>query len=411
MKKIFLIILLAINISLANEKVFEEINEEDNKELEKIKEELLKDKKVVIDLNTVQKAFFDIGSEGRTVNVHRYNPKETIKIRCRIFMKSTIILPDGEVPILATTGDNGSFEVELFKESDSKFKLDNVFTVKPNFLGTDTNLTIISASGRVYTFYLYSTGISDRRKPELINYITFDGQLPNHKALENLDEKDEKILSLEEKISELEKKINIEKEDKSIDLTNFNIANTQFDYIFKNELNLEAVFNDNKNTYFKFKDGYSIPKFYYKDDFNNNISVTFSIQKNIIKIPHLKKEWYLNLNGKNLLIKKSKEFEFKEVEKSWLVDMTKTDFSFIYLEKGDEDLKPEAVFHDNEFTFFKFDLSDGFKKLPALFKVLDSYDSPIVNFERIGDFIVAKTVDKSFTLRQGEQHFCIRYKK
>ncbi len=410
MKKLLLIFSFLI-ITVQAQNVYEEINEEDNQELERIKEELLKDKKVVIDLNTVQKAFFDLGSEGKTVNIHKYNPNETIKIRCRIFMKTTIILPENEVPVLATTGDNGSFEVELFKESDSKFKLDNVFTVKPNFLGTDTNLTIISSSGRVYTFYLYSTGINDKRKPELINYITFDGKLPDHKALENLDEKDEKILALEEKIDELEKKLSIEKEDKSIDLTNFNIANTQFDYEFKNEMNVEAVFNDKNNTYFKFKDGFSIPKFYYKDEFNNNNSVSFSIHKNIIKIPLLKTEWSLNLNGKNLVVKKLKTFEIKEAEKSWHIDMTKTDFSFALLQGGDDELKPEVVFHDNEFTFFKFDLSNGFKKLPALFKVLDGYDSPIVNFERIGDFIVAKTVDKSFTLRQGEQHFCIRYKK
>lgn len=407
MKKIFLKLLLITSLFS-----FDDVTTEStfNEDIEKTKEQLLNSKDMIIDLNAIQNAFFDKNSEGKTVTVYKYDVDETIKIRTRIFMKSTIILPKGEVPIFTAPGDNNSFTIELFKDSDSKFKLDNVFTVKPNFLGADTNLTVLGQSGRVYTFYLYSIGTEDNRKPNLLNYVTLDGKLPVTNEIENLDEKDKTIITLEEKINDLEKKLLIQQEDKSIDLTKFNISGTQFDYKFKSELYLEAVFNDRNNTYFKFKNGFSVPKFYYKDNLNNNVSVPYSIEKNVIKIKKLNKDWVLELDNKYLNINKIGKFEFKQSDKNWLVDMTKTDFSFMFT-KGDDELKPEAVFHDNEFTFFKFDLSNGFKKFPTLFKVLDGYDSPILNYEVIGDFIVAKSVNKSFTLRLGEQHFCIRYEK
>ncbi len=81
-----------------------------------------------------------------------------------------------------------------------------------------------------------------------------------------------------------------------------------------------------------------------------------------------------------------------------------------YRFKKEDDFKLKAVFNDDEFTYFKFDLSNGFKKFPAVFRVIDGYDNP-VNFEIVNDYLVAKVVNDKFTLRRGEKHNCIRLEK
>ncbi|RXJ82173.1 TrbG/VirB9 family P-type conjugative transfer protein [Arcobacter sp. F2176] len=409
MKKIFFILIaLSCYLFSFQDITTDTINTSDEA-ITKAQKDLLNGKDTVIDLNSIQKAFFVDKSEGKTVSVYKYNQNSTIKIRTRIFMKSTVILPDGEIPISAIFGEDTSFTIELLKDKETKYKLDNVFTVKPNFLGADTNLTVLGSSGRAYTFYLYSIGVDDKRKPNLLNYVTLDGALPKNNSIDNLDEKDKEIAALSEEIEDLKNKLSIQKEDKSIDLTKFNISGTQFDYKLKKAFSLEAVFNDKKNTYFKFKDGFSVPKIYYKDELNNNISIPYTIEKNILKVKKLSKDWVLELDGKYSNIEKIGKFEFKEILKTLIVDMTKTDFSFFFT-KGDKSLKPEVVFHDKEFTYFKFDISNGFKKFPPVFEVLDGHDSPVFDYEIVGEFIVTKSVNDAFTLRLGEKHFCIRYK-
>lgn len=324
-------------------------------------------------------------------------------------MKSTIILPKGEIPISNPSGDDKAFEVELLKEKDSKYDLNNVITVKAKMLGSDTNLTILTQSGRIYSFYLYSTSYESKKEPNLINYVTLDGKIPKVKKIDDLDIKDKKIVDLEKQIKNLQSKLQINQEEKSIDIKSFNINGVQFDYKFdKNDFKVEAIFNDKNYTYIKFKNGYQIPKLYYINELNDKISTPFSIDSNILKVKKLAKDWTLELNNSFLRISKLGNFKIKEYNKKWFVDMTTTNFEF-FSPDGDKTLAPEVVFHDNQFTYFKFNLSNGFKKLPTLFKVIDGYDNPIFNYEVVGDFIVAKLVHKKFTLRLGEKHYCIRY--
>lgn len=75
------------------------------------------------------------------------------------------------------------------------------------------------------------------------------------------------------------------------------------------------------------------------------------------------------------------------------------------VKKGNEWLQAEEIFSDNKFTYFKYD-KKKFPKLPAIFAVIDKQDSP-VETRTIGNYIIAETTNKKFTIRSGESYICV----
>ncbi|WP_104747711.1 TrbG/VirB9 family P-type conjugative transfer protein [Helicobacter cetorum] len=72
-------------------------------------------------------------------------------------------------------------------------------------------------------------------------------------------------------------------------------------------------------------------------------------------------------------------------------------------------LMPKEIFNDKHFTYFKFDKKLASSKFPVLYKVVDGYDNP-VNTRIVGDYIIAEDVSSKWTLRQGKDYLCIRFK-
>ena len=397
-------ILLVLCFSICTLAAFEDLTPEDTKEDPSSVKETPKIEENV-DLDSLQKAYLNDDNNDAII-VYKYDPKVLMKIRTRVLSKTTVILPKGEVPIGKNNGSTRGFNVELTKDKNPKFNLKNTFTITPAYVGIDTSLTIFGSSGRIYNFYLYSTDSTNKKIPNSTVYVTKDGNMPISSYVVNFDEKDKEILKLKKDIKKYEEKLNIAKQKKSKNLKKFNIADIQLDYKFDKDFKLEAVFNDDEYTYFKFDKKFNIPKFYRIDALNDKINMNFTIFENIIKVHKLSKVWHLDLNGSYLTIKKTGSFKMDYSHKKIFVDMTLTKFPFESI-SGDENLKPEIVFHDKEFTYFKFDISDGFKKFPSIYRVVDGYDNP-VNFEIVDDYIVVKILHDSFTLRLGEKHNCIR---
>lgn len=52
-------------------------------------------------------------------------------------------------------GDPSGFE--LTYPTNDHYDLSNMLVIKPLLIGVDTNLTVVGASGTIYTFYLFST--------------------------------------------------------------------------------------------------------------------------------------------------------------------------------------------------------------------------------------------------------------
>lgn len=78
-----------------------------------------------------------------------------------------------------------------------------------------------------------------------------------------------------------------------------------------------------------------------------------------------------------------------------------------FVQDGEEDLKAKKIFRDNKFVYFKYDKDYSLSTFPALFKVIDGFDSPI-NFRVIGDYLVAETIADKFTLKIENKHVCVR---
>ncbi|AFI05048.1 TrbG/VirB9 family P-type conjugative transfer protein [Helicobacter cetorum] len=77
--------------------------------------------------------------------------------------------------------------------------------------------------------------------------------------------------------------------------------------------------------------------------------------------------------------------------------------------KSNLSLMPKEIFNDKHFTYFKFDKKLASSKFPVIYKVVDGYDNP-VNTRIVGDYIIAEDVSSKWTLRQGKDYLCIRFK-
>jgi len=78
-----------------------------------------------------------------------------------------------------------------------------------------------------------------------------------------------------------------------------------------------------------------------------------------------------------------------------------------FVQNGEEELKAKEIFRDNKFVYFKYDKDYSLSSFPALFKVVDGFDSPI-NFRVVGDYLVAETIANKFTLKIENKHVCVR---
>ncbi|WP_324171107.1 TrbG/VirB9 family P-type conjugative transfer protein [Sulfurimonas sp.] len=401
MKKIFLIIVISINIF-----AFEDFISEKTTKVEDISSEIMQSSiGNIIDLDSLQKVYLTKPTNDAIIS-YKYSPKNLMKIRTRILGQTTVILPKGEIPVSKKNGNPAAFKIEFSKGIDFKYNINNTFTITAGYIGTDTTLTIFGQSGRVYNFYLYSIGTDSAKIPNSTVYITKNGKIPTANYLDDFDVKDQKISKLRKEIKKYKQKLNLIKEKKTKNLKNFNITKIQFDYKFKKDFQLQSIFNDKEYTYFKFDKEFNIPKFFTVDTLHDKVNMNFTMFENIIKIHKLSKKWQLELDGSYITIEKTGEFKANFSLKKIYVDMTETEFDLKSI-SGAKELKPETIFRDKEFTYFKFDISDGFKKFPAIYKVIDGYDNPAI-FEIIDDFIVVKSLNKKFTLRLGEKHNCIR---
>lgn len=78
-----------------------------------------------------------------------------------------------------------------------------------------------------------------------------------------------------------------------------------------------------------------------------------------------------------------------------------------FVQDGAEELKAKKIFRDNKFVYFKYDKDYSLSSFPAIFKVVNGFDSPI-NFRVVGDYLVAETIAEKFTLKIENKHVCVR---
>ncbi|WP_066351716.1 TrbG/VirB9 family P-type conjugative transfer protein [Aliarcobacter skirrowii] len=244
-------------------------------------------------LNSVQKAF-NTSNMHENVAVFKYEDENTYKVRLRTAVETMFVLPPGEKIISYSLGDSLVFKYKPIIVKN--YQTENLFTVRPQTAGADTNLIVVGASGKIYKFYLRADNHDSPFLPIFTIYISKDGKIPSPKPL--------------------------------------------------------------------------------KADFE---SLEISSEN--------KKELSHFLSNK--------------------VEMQNANFGYISL-NGSDDIKPDTVFDDGKFTYFYFKSQNGkIKNLPVVYRVVDDYDTP-VNSRIEGDFIIAETLSKRWTLRSGTAHHCIK---
>ncbi len=121
------------------------------------------ERKESLPLGAIQHAW---DKAGPTAGVYQviYNPAEIIRVRCREMMATTIVFPAWERIEKVVMGDAASFKTETPKP--------NIILIQPQeFIGLDSNMTAIGASGKVYSFYLRSEGFNTNQVSDLTVYI------------------------------------------------------------------------------------------------------------------------------------------------------------------------------------------------------------------------------------------------
>jgi len=128
-------------------------------------------------LGAIQHAW-DRASVGAGVYQVIYRPSEVIRFRAREYMTTTLIFPQWERINEIIVGDESAYEI--------KQPQPHLVLVRPKeFVGVDSTLTLIGASGRVYSFYVRSEGYNSKHVPDVCVYVRCQDSGGRRQALGN----------------------------------------------------------------------------------------------------------------------------------------------------------------------------------------------------------------------------------
>lgn len=134
----------------------------------------------MIFLNAIQESFFSKKRKKTDNSLFiDYHNGETHNIRLRYAMTTTFIFANDEIAYIVL-GDEVGFSTKIL--GDSKNQVSNIVLVKPLQMGVDTNLTIIGKSGKIYTFYLFSTTFTNGRNPAISVFVSSRNYFQNAKS-------------------------------------------------------------------------------------------------------------------------------------------------------------------------------------------------------------------------------------
>ena len=79
--------------------------------------------------------------------------------------------------------------------------------------------------------------------------------------------------------------------------------------------------------------------------------------------------------------------------------------NFKYSIVGPDTIEPIRIFDDGEFTYFEFKNINA--ELPAFFAVDSAGNESLVNFRKVGNYIIVEHVNARYTLRHGTDVLCV----
>ncbi len=371
--------------------------------------------KPMTNFNAIQNNFF---AKNRSIkdNAHfiHYTIGDTFNIRLRYAMTTTFIFDEPIAQVVL--GDDIGFSTKMLGE-DKEHLISNILLIKPLQIGVDSNLTIIGKSGKVYSFYVFSTTYTSSKNPALMVYVSSKEYFKHFtsskketnkeiKTTHNTPNKDIKVSHAPKKIAKKSPSIKEQNlKSKNPTTTKTAIANAPLSlnrfkspsYPPSNALansrkaseNFKVISNNTKT----FKENrHSQDEMKYVD-----YSAKIKDDGKFIRIGDNVNHIYIN--------KKKMEYGYviidKKKRKWYCLWMCKK----VVKSKYKDDL-PTQIFNDEQFTYFKFNRSNARSKFPVVYKVVDGYDNP-VNSRVVGDYLIAEDVSNQWNLKLGKAYLCI----
>ncbi|AFI04873.1 TrbG/VirB9 family P-type conjugative transfer protein [Helicobacter cetorum] len=372
--------------------------------------------KPMTNFNAIQTNFF---SKNRSIkdNAHfiHYTIGDTFNVRLRYAMTTTFIFDEPISQVVL--GDDIGFSTKMLGE-DKEHLISNILLIKPLQIGVDSNLTIIGKSGKVYSFYVFSTTYTSSKNPALMVYVSSKEYFKNFTTTKKETNKENKPTHSTPN-----------KDIKTSHNTPKKIAQT------KNPLNAKepTSFSKTKNptktaitptSSYRFKSPSYPPNNALANSrkASENFSVISNKTKSAKEHRHSQDEMkYVDYSAKikddgkfikigdevNHIYINKKKMEYGYV----IIDKKKRKWYCLWMckkvvkSKYKDDL-PTQIFNDEQFTYFKFNRSNARSKFPVVYKVIDGYDNP-VNSRIVGDYLIAEDVSNQWNLKLGKAYLCI----
>jgi type IV secretion system protein VirB9 len=237
----------------------------------------------------------------RTARTVQYHARDLVAVRARVRFTTLIGLPDAEEIVEATCGDKEFWIVNAHG---------SMAYVKPARPGGETNLNLLTASGRVYTFLLSEVSDAKGVEPDLAVYLepedslglapapvgakyVLAGQLDDFRAQAEIARED------------LRKATQTARAQLEDGLTTFRTAyplSLQFPYratLNRPPFFLRAIFHDGRMTYIQ-AHATELPALYELKDGAANL-VNFDVRNGIYVVPKVLDSGYLMLGKKHLV--------------------------------------------------------------------------------------------------------------
>lgn len=396
-----------------NNQIEPNVSNDETKEIDENNDSTLKP---MTNFNAIQNNFF---AKNRSIkdNTHfiHYTIGDTFNIRLRYAMTTTFIFDEPIAQVVL--GDDIGFSTKMLGE-DKEHLISNILLIKPLQIGVDSNLTIIGKSGKVYSFYMFSTTYTSSKNPALMVYISSkeyfkhftSSKKETNKEIKTTHSTQNKDIKTSHNVPKkiTKKSPNIKEQNqksKNPTTTKTAIANAPLplnrfkttSYPVSNALansrkaseNFKVISNGAKT----FKEHrHSQDEMKYVD-----YSAQIKDDGKFIRIGDNVNHIYIN--------KKKMEYGYviidKKKRKWYCLWMCKK----VIKSKYKDDL-PTQIFNDEQFTYFKFNRSNARSKFPVVYKVIDGYDNP-VNSRVVGDYLIAEDVSNQWNLKLGKAYLCI----
>jgi type IV secretion system protein VirB9 len=237
----------------------------------------------------------------RTARTVQYHARDVVAVRAKVRFTTLIGLPDGEDILEATCGDKEFWIVNAHG---------SIAYVKPAKPGSETNLNLLTASGRVYTFLLTEMSETKGIESDLAVYLEPDDSLglaptplgPKYVLASQLDDFRAQAEIAREDLRKATETARTQLED---GLTTFRTAyplSLQFPYratLDRPPFFLRAIFHDDHMTYIQAR-ATELPALYELKDGAANL-VNFDVRNGIYVVPKVLDSGYLMLGKKHLV--------------------------------------------------------------------------------------------------------------